>query len=65
MIKIGICGFGKAIEEFQPDLFISGHIHEAEGLSEKIGKTNVVNVGKKARLLRFKIINYSLTIFIH
>ena len=37
----------KAIEKFQPDLFLSGHIHEAEGLQEKIGKTKVISVGKK------------------
>ena len=41
----------KAIKEFQPNLFISGHIHEGEGLSEKIGKTRVVNVGKKGRII--------------
>jgi hypothetical protein len=40
----------KAIEEFQPDLFISAHIHEAEGLQEKIGKTHVVSVGKKGTI---------------
>jgi uncharacterized protein len=41
----------KAIERFQPDIFISGHIHEAEGLSEKIGKTRVYNVGRKGRII--------------
>jgi len=41
----------KAIEEFQPDLFIAGHIHEAEGLSEKIGKTKVMNVGKRGKVI--------------
>jgi len=41
----------RAIDEFQPDLFISGHIHEAEGLQEKIGKTRVVNVGKKGKII--------------
>ena len=41
----------KAIDEFQPDLFISGHIHEAEGLQEKIGKTKVVSVGKKGKII--------------
>ncbi len=40
----------RAIDEFQPDLFISGHIHEAEGLRESIGKTKVVNVGKKGEV---------------
>ena len=41
----------KAIEKFQPDLFISGHIHEAEGLQEKIGKTRVISVGKKGKII--------------
>jgi len=40
-----------AIEDFKPDLFISGHIHEAEGLSEKIGKTKVISVGKKGKII--------------
>lgn len=31
--------------------FLSGHIHEAEGLSEKIGKTKVFNVGKKGKVI--------------
>ena len=41
----------KAIEKFQPDLFISGHIHEAEGLQEKIGKTRVISVGRKGKII--------------
>ena len=41
----------KAIDKFQPDLFISGHIHELEGIEEKIGKTKVINVGKKGRII--------------
>ncbi len=40
----------EAIEKFQPDLFIHSHIHELEGVEEKIGKTRVVNVGKKGRI---------------
>jgi len=40
----------RAIDKFQPDLFISGHIHELEGVEEKIGKTRVVNVGKKGKI---------------
>ena len=40
----------KAVEELQPDLFISGHIHELEGVEEKIGRTRVVNVGRKGRI---------------
>jgi len=40
----------KAIEDFQPDIFISGHIHELEGAEEKIGKTRVINVGRKGKI---------------
>jgi Icc-related predicted phosphoesterase len=40
----------KAIDKFQPDLFIAGHIHELEGVEEKIGKTRVVNVGKRGKI---------------
>ena len=47
----GSKGVRKAIEEFQPDLFISGHIHEAEGAEEKIGKTKVISVGKSGKII--------------
>ncbi len=41
----------RAIKNFQPDLFIHSHIHEAEGLEEKIGKTRVINVGRKGKII--------------
>jgi putative phosphoesterase len=41
----------KAIEKFQPDIFLSGHIHEAEGLKENIGNTRVFNLGKKGKII--------------
>ena len=47
----GSTGLRKAIEEFKPDLFISGHIHEAEGFEENIGKTKVISVGKKGKII--------------
>lgn len=47
----GSSGLRKAIEKFKPDLFISGHIHELEGVSEKIGKTKVINVGRNGKIL--------------
>jgi len=40
----------KAIEKFQPDFLIHSHIHEAEGIEEKIGKTRVINVGRKGKV---------------
>ena len=41
----------KAIKEFQPDIFLSGHIHEAEGLTEKVGKTKLFSIGKKGKII--------------
>ncbi len=40
----------KAIKEFQPDILISAHIHEASGIEEKIGDTKVINVSRKAKI---------------
>ena len=37
----------KAIEKFKPDALLHGHIHEAAGFEEIIGKTRVINAGKK------------------
>ena len=34
----------KAIDTFKPDLVICGHIHEAGGIEETIGKTKIVNI---------------------
>jgi uncharacterized protein len=47
----GSTALRKAIERFQPDVFLSGHIHEGEGLYEKIGKTRVFNVGRKGKII--------------
>lgn len=41
----------KAVDYFQPDFLISAHIHEAEGIEEKIGKTKVVQVGRRGKVL--------------
>lgn len=40
----------KAIKKFHPDVLISAHIHEAGGIEEKIGKTKVINVSRKAKI---------------
>jgi len=47
----GSRGVRKAIKEFQPDIMLSGHIHEAEGIEEKIGKTRVISIGKKGKII--------------
>lgn len=43
---IGSKAVAKAIKQFHPDVLISAHIHEAGGIQEKIGKTNVIHVGR-------------------
>ena len=47
----GSTGVRKAVEEFQPDIHICGHIHETHGIEEMIGKTRVINVGKTGRII--------------
>src|SRR3989338_2288652 len=47
----GSAGVRKAIEEFQPDIHICGHIHETHGIEEMIGKTRVINVGKMGKII--------------
>jgi len=40
----------RAVEKFQPDIMLCSHVHEAEGLEEKIGKTRVINVGQRGKV---------------
>ena len=47
----GSDGVRKAIETFKPDILLCSHVHEAEGIEELIGKTKVVNVGKKGKII--------------
>ncbi|PIN75948.1 hypothetical protein COV17_03425 [Candidatus Woesearchaeota archaeon CG10_big_fil_rev_8_21_14_0_10_36_11] len=44
-------GIRKAIDMFQPDFHLCGHMHETEGIEEKIGKTRVINVGRKGKII--------------
>ncbi|MEK6936513.1 MAG: metallophosphoesterase [Nanoarchaeota archaeon] len=47
----GSKGLRKAIDKFKPDILICGHVHEAEGIEEIVGKTRVLNVGKKGKII--------------
>ena len=44
-------GVRKAIEIFKPDILLCSHVHEAEGIEEMIGKTKVINVGKRGKII--------------
>jgi Icc-related predicted phosphoesterase len=39
------------IEQVQPDYFYCGHIHEAAGQQDSLGRTQAWNVGKRGQLL--------------
>jgi len=47
----GSDGVKRAIEKFQPDIAICSHVHEAEGIEEKIGNTRVINVGRRGKII--------------
>lgn len=40
-----------AVQKFKPDILIHGHIHEAEGIEQKIGKTRIINVGRSGKII--------------
>jgi|SRR3989344_999527 len=47
----GSTGVTKAIKTLKPDILLCSHVHEAEGLEEKIGRTKVINVGRKGKII--------------
>jgi Icc-related predicted phosphoesterase len=47
----GSTSIRKAVKEFKPDLLIHGHIHEASGFEQKIGRTRVLNVGREGKII--------------
>ena len=47
----GSHGIKKAIEYFQPDILLCGHVHEAEGLEEMMGNTKVINVARNGKII--------------
>jgi Icc-related predicted phosphoesterase len=47
----GSSGVRKAIDRFKPDILLCSHVHEAEGLEEKIGNTRVINVGREGKII--------------
>jgi uncharacterized protein len=47
----GSAGIRRAINEFQPNLHICGHIHETHGIEDMVGNTRVINVGKTGRII--------------
>jgi len=54
-IRPGLHAGSRAVAEFikkyAPEYFFCGHIHEADGVAARIGRTQALNVGKKGHLL--------------
>ncbi len=54
-VRKGVHAGSRAIREFleryQPEHFVCGHIHEAEGVTTQIGRTLCANAGKRGYLL--------------
>ncbi len=51
LTHVGSRGIREAIEKFQPDICVCGHIHETFGIEDKIGKTKIINVGRKGTII--------------
>jgi len=47
----GSTGTRKAVDKFKPDILLCSHAHEAEGIEEKIGKTKVIHVGRRGKII--------------
>jgi len=47
----GSSGLRKAVEKFKPEFLLCSHVHEAEGIEEKLGKTKVINVGRRGKII--------------
>jgi uncharacterized protein len=47
----GSPGVKRAIDKMKPDILLCSHVHEAEGIEEKIGKTRVINVGRIGKII--------------
>jgi len=47
----GSKGVEYAIKQFKPDILLCSHVHEAEGIEEKIGSTRIINVGRQGKII--------------
>jgi len=47
----GSTGVRKAVKKLKPDLLLCSHVHEADGIEERLDKTLVINVGRKGKII--------------
>lgn len=50
-VDVASKGVEKAVKKFKPDLLLCSHLHEAEGIEERLYKTLVINVGRKGKII--------------
>ena len=48
---IGSNGVKYFIDKYQPDILLCGHVHEAEGVEDLVGKTKIMNVGRNGKII--------------
>ena len=51
LIRAGSKSVNKAVMQFKPDILICSHVHEAQGIEEKLGKTRIINVGTEGKII--------------
>ncbi|MBI2663500.1 metallophosphoesterase [Candidatus Woesearchaeota archaeon] len=44
-------GVERALKKLKPDILLCSHVHEAEGIEEKLGSTLVINVGRSGKII--------------
>jgi Icc-related predicted phosphoesterase len=49
---VGSEGIREVIEITKPDIVLCGHMHETFGKRDKIGKTRILNVGRKGKIIK-------------
>ncbi len=52
-VHAGSHAMAEFIERHQPEVFFSGHIHEAAGAAVKLGRTRAFSAGPRGRLVDF------------
>ena len=54
---IGSTGIRRALDSFQPEYLLCGHVHEAEGVEDFIGKTKIIHVGRHGKILEIPLLS--------
>ena len=50
-VDVASKGVEAAVRRLKPDVLFCSHLHEAEGIEERLDKTLIVNVGRKGKII--------------